>query len=822
MSGYLKGVLDEFHASLSPASSRAGPYLGLPAGQVQVGTAFDSGGTGLTWLQFGGNAGGVSRGSSNTLDIRNEVSWTPLSARHQFKFSQEIEGEWDHSLRASNAAGMFAYQSLADLAAGDPASYQRTIAAASYSGHASSASLSLGDSWRAIRGVLDLTGGIRFDMSRFGTVVPYNPAVDSLFGVRTDLLPTDHGFSPRLGFSWTPGARAGSGPTVGPGQMMIMPGGEMAGRGGRDETGLGLLPSVARGVTLVGGFGAFRGVIPAGRITSLLDATGLPSTTRYLACVGAATPVADWSAGAPSPDRCLDGTAPEAFSADQPAVTVFDPGYRAPVSWRAQVQLRNWEVAGWEVVPIAAWSIGVNNPGRVDLNLRRNVAFTLLDEDGRPVYAAAADIDPSSGLIAPAAARISSSYASVTRTVSDLHYHAEQVSLILVPPHPLFGAIPLQISYSYNAERLQERGFGGNTAGDPFAVAWIGGAQPTHQIRIVATNIRIWWFTAAAQFNLFSGVRYTPMVSGDINGDGLANDRAFIADPASTPDSALASQMTALLAGAPGSARRCLTAQFGAIAAANSCHTPWLARIDLNLAFTPPATLGLGNRLHFTTTLINAGSGLVRLFGLENTPLGQTPTSASVDPRLLYVTGFDSATQSYRYRVNQLFGEPLNYGTGRHRYPPFQLQIGAQYDFGGPSPTRTVTRLGLVPAPATGAIAPDQALAALRRSVPDYVARILDLRDSLHLNVEQLSALQVVDRQFNHQVDSMMAPLVRYIVKRGKKLIDADLLPRVDAVAESMAHVISEARKEALARLTPVQQQLLLPPGMRPPREKER
>ncbi len=125
MSGYLKGVLDEFHASLSPASSRAGPYLGLPAGQVQVGTAFDSGGTGLTWLQFGGNAGGVSRGSSNTLDIRNEVSWTPLSARHQFKFSQEIE-EWDHSLRASNAAGMFAYQSLADLAALDPASYQRT------------------------------------------------------------------------------------------------------------------------------------------------------------------------------------------------------------------------------------------------------------------------------------------------------------------------------------------------------------------------------------------------------------------------------------------------------------------------------------------------------------------------------------------------------------------------------------------------------------------------------------------------------------------------------------------------------------------------
>ncbi len=45
-----------------------------------------------------------------------------------------------------------------------------------------------------------------------------------------------------------------------------------------------------------------------------------------------------------------------------------------------------------------------------------------------------------------------------------------------------------------------------------------------------------------------SGTPYTPIVAGDINGDGYANDRAFVFDPAKTADSALAAGMQSLLA----------------------------------------------------------------------------------------------------------------------------------------------------------------------------------------------------------------------------------------------------------------------------------
>jgi len=33
-----------------------------------------------------------------------------------------------------------------------------------------------------------------------------------------------------------------------------------------------------------------------------------------------------------------------------------------------------------------------------------------------------------------------------------------------------------------------------------------------------------------------SGTPFTPLVASDINGDGYANDRAFIANPATTAD----------------------------------------------------------------------------------------------------------------------------------------------------------------------------------------------------------------------------------------------------------------------------------------------
>ena len=74
------------------------------------------------------------------------------------------------------------------------------------------------------------------------------------------------------------------------------------------------------------------------------------------------------------------------------------------------------------------------------------------------------------------------------------------------------------------------------------------------------------------------------MVSGDINGDGLANDRAFVFDPANAPDAVLTSGMNALFAGAPQAARDCVRSQLRRVAARNSCDGPWTQSLNLALS----------------------------------------------------------------------------------------------------------------------------------------------------------------------------------------------------------------------------------------------
>src|SRR5207253_8700006 len=95
---------------------------------------------------------------------------------------------------------------------------------------------------------------------------------------------------------------------------------------------------------------------------------------------------------------------------------------------------------------------------------------------------------------------------------------------------------------------------------------------------------------------LQSGQAYTPVVAGDINGDGYSNDRAFICNPARIADTSISAPMARLLAGAPDNARRCLERQLGSVAGRNSCAGPW-SMTNVALVVSPdPYKLRLGNR----------------------------------------------------------------------------------------------------------------------------------------------------------------------------------------------------------------------------------
>jgi hypothetical protein len=83
-----------------------------------------------------------------------------------------------------------------------------------------------------------------------------------------------------------------------------------------------------------------------------------------------------------------------------------------------------------------------------------------------------------------------------------------------------------------------------------------------------------------------SGLPFTPIVQGDVNGDGRSGDRAFIPDVAKESDIALADQLRALLATGSPTAKACLLEHRGAVAPRNGCRGPWTQ--SLNVQWRPP------------------------------------------------------------------------------------------------------------------------------------------------------------------------------------------------------------------------------------------
>src|SRR5690348_12155586 len=258
-SAYRGGFLDELTSSLSRSASSSDPYIALPNGSVRVGVQYADGSDGLTSLYFGGGTSGSSESDATTWETSNELSWLTSDSQHRLKFGQDVAYAWTSSRDVANPFGMFTFQSLEDLAANRPSSYSRILSSRTRSTSGVSGALWLGDEWRPSNS-FQLEGGARLDVARSGTVPAYNPDVEAVFGVHTDRIPRDVGVSPRIGFSWTPGATTS--------EVIERP-----------------------PISVSGGFGAFRGVVPPDRIAALVDATGLPNTIRQLVCVGDATPI---------------------------------------------------------------------------------------------------------------------------------------------------------------------------------------------------------------------------------------------------------------------------------------------------------------------------------------------------------------------------------------------------------------------------------------------------------------------------------------------------------------------------------------------------
>lgn len=534
----------------------------------------------------------------------------------------------------------------------------------------------------------------------------------------------------------------------------------------------------AGAVTIIrGGFGEFRGRAPTSLFANAADATGLPSGELQLVCVGPAVPTPDWNAylADPSmiPNQCVDGGGVSPRTR-LPTVTVFDPSFRAPRSWRTSLGVQQ-RIGRFGLNVEGSYAVGASLYGMRDLNLDTSAAFTI--EGGRPVFVDPSSIVPATGAVSVLDSRRFQEYAQVFDVQSRLRSRTAQLTVgvnAVTPP-----GILMNLSYTWQHSRDQGSGgsFASNlTAGNPNSFEWAtSDLDRRHSLVGTLTAIPRPWFDVSAIMRASSGAPFTPRVGSDVNGDGARNDRAFIfdpRDPSIAGDTAVVNGMTRLLATMPGDVRDCLDSQLGHIAARNSCRGGWSARLDLQANFRPSLGRSLGRRLMISLNTSNLLAGLDRLFHGESGLRGWGQ-SARPDPTLLYVRGFDPASNRFLYEVNERFGDTR--GTRTAFRAPFQLGIQVRWTVGPDRQREALQGLlrggrGGGPGGAGGRPGGRGALdarAAIDRVAPNVASAVLERRDSLALSPEQVERLTRLRDSLTARNDSLVAAATEQAARAG-------------------------------------------------------
>jgi hypothetical protein len=728
---YVKGtVLSESAVGVNANRSYGSPYTALPSASVLVSSTFPDGTNGLRTLGFGGNPSLDTKNTNIGLSASNQLSWFSKNNKHRIKFTSELRQDAYDQDQTSNLLGSFYYNSLAALDANQPASFSRSLLPRTQSASQTVGALSLGDSYKRTSN-LQLQYGLRLDANHFSASPLYNPAIEQLYGVRNDETPNDVYVSPRLGFSWTYGAAP---------QIAAFEGAARVPR------------AVVRG-----GVGVFQNLSSASLIGGAIDNTGLPGAVQQLSCVGAATPVPDWNAYAQDPSTipltCADGSTGSVFANSAPNVTLFASDYAAPRSVRGNLQWNGPILNNrFSLTAEVTYSRNLNQRSFVDLNFKPETQFTLAAEGGRPVFVLPGSIVPATGAIAAGDARVSPLFNRVSEQRSDLIGETKQLRLSLNPMR-FSSNFTWNASYVLTDNRQQFRGFS-STVGNPLAVEWgRGDFSSRHQITYsLGYNffdaVRVNWF---GRFS--SGNTFTPLVSGDVNGDGYNNDRAYVFKPADLTDPAAASAMSALLESGSGPAKECLTSQLGNLAGRNSCTGPWTSSANLSIALNP-TKFRLPQRATLSFSVSNPlGAADLVLHGQNG--LHGWGQNAFPDQTLLYVRGFDSTNKRFTYEVNPRFGSTNpRFATFRS---PVTVTMALRVDVGPSRERQTLTQQLDRGRTHEGMKLNEPMLKAMYGTggVLNPMAQMLRQSDTLELTGPQADSLATMNRAYTIRLDSI-------------------------------------------------------------------
>jgi hypothetical protein len=174
------------------------------------------------------------------------------------------------------------------------------------------------------------------------------------------------------------------------------------------------------------------------------------------------------------------------------------------------------------------------------------------------------------------------------------------------------------------------------------------------------------------------------------------------------------------------------------------------------------------------------------------------------DRTLLYVRGFDPVSQRFIYQVNEHFGAAN--GSRNAFRVPFQLSVQARFTL-GVDPARQQMN-GVFGARAGARLTADDFRQRLARSVPNVFTQILDLNDSLKLELtpEQKGRLGVLQDSLQAQADTIIGSLAQTLGGTDAKNADPlQLGMKMRGKIQEGRALAQKAIKDAQTVLTPEQ-----------------
>lgn len=788
--GEAKHILNQTRLSWNSSRTENSAYLALPEAQVLMRSG-SAGQTGdISSASLGGGGGDDTRDTRWTVEGSNETIWNARGWHHKFKAFAWARSDGLSATGGGDLLGRYTFASIEDFARNRPSSFSRTLNIPNRDGKVWNAAGAFAHQYAPSR-YFSLLYGARLEADGFIGTPARNESLEQSLGIRSGLAPSRLHVSPRMGFSWTYNRDKdnGNGMNV-----------SATGRFYRNTSGV-----------IRGGIGEFRDLLRPDLLADASARTGLPGGVLSLNCVGAAAPTPDWSnwLGNPLsvPNECIDGTGPLGESA--PYVQLIGRNYDVPRSWRASLDW-NGNVGPWTIKLGGLASYDLSQPGAIDANFAAAQRFALGEEGNRPVYVSTASIDAPTASVSAAESRRVSTFGRVNIRTSDLRGYGGQITTQIMPDlfklRRVRGSPFVSLAYTLQSARREYRGFDGAAFGDPRAREWAPAATDARHMFVLQGGF---YTVPSGAVTLFaraqSGLPFSPIVQGDVNGDGRFGDRAFIPSLSSQSDPNTSAQLQRLLASGSEQARACLRTYAGQVAPRNGCRGPWTA--SLNAQWRPTLPKALSGRVNAIVYLQNVLGGVDQLLhGADN--VRGWGSLGNVDPVLLVPRSFDPTAQRFHYDVNPRFADARP-ATTLARNPfrisiDISLRLSTDYDL-------QELRRALEPVRVKRAWerrSADSLAAFYLNNTSDIHRALLEESDSLFLSKEQIIALKRVDSVFVVGVRAIFVPLGNYLTRFSDGKATQAALDTVSAARKAYWKLFWLQPEIADSLLTPLQRNL--------------